>query len=147
MAAKPAQMSHIRELVDVLMGMVGEGWATTIDQHFAMMGNTEGMVIFYLRSCMKVGDENPVIMRDDAIGQRLQWEGITRAMALVKQEDASLGGSLSPSQDQKLAPEDEDALLALFESTTYDLDSEEESRPVKRMVDWTFTIEKLRAKR
>ena len=51
-----------------------------------------------------------------------------------------------PSRDQKPAPEDEDALPALFESTAYDLESEEESRAVKRMVDCTLAIEELRAK-
>ena len=68
-------------------------------------------------------------------------------MALVKQEDAGPGGSLLLSQDQKPTTEDEDVLPALFDSTANDVDSEEESRPVKRMVDWTLAIEELWAKR
>lgn len=38
MVAKLAQMSHIYKLVDELMAMVGEGWATTINQPCIIMG-------------------------------------------------------------------------------------------------------------
>ena len=93
MAAKPAQVSRVRELLDELMTMVGEGWATTIDQPFAITGCTERTVIFDLRFRMEVGDEDPVVMRDDVIGRRLRWEGVLRAMAPEKQEDAGPGGS------------------------------------------------------
>ena len=126
--------------------MVGEGWATTIDQPFVITGCTERTVIFDLRFRMEVGDEDPVVIREDVIGRRPRWKGVTRAIAPVKQEDASLGGSSSPSRDQKPAPGNEEALPALFESTADDLDSEEESRPVKRMIDWILVIEELRAK-
>ena len=147
MAAKPAQVSRVRELGDELVAMVGEGWATTIDQPFAITDCTERTVIFDLRFRVEVGDEDPVVMRDDVIGRRLRWEGVARAMAPAKQEDAGPGGPSSPSRDQKPATEDGDALPALFESTANELDSEEESRPVKRMVDWTLAIEELRVKR
>ena len=132
MAAKLVQVSRVRELVDKLVTMVGEGWETTIDQPFAITGCTERTVIFDLRFRMEVSDEDPVVMRDDVIGRRLRWEGVLRAMAPAKQEDAGPRGSSSPSQDQKPTTEDED--------------SEEESRPVKRMVDWTLVIEELGAK-
>ena len=96
MATKPAQVSRIRELVDELVAMVSKGLATTIDQPFAITGCTECTVIFDLRFHMEVGNEDPVFMRDDVIGLRLQWEDVMRAMAAEKQEDASPGGSLSP---------------------------------------------------
>ena len=147
MAAKPAPVSCVRELVDELVAMVGGGWTTTIDQPFAITRCTGRTVIFDLCLHMEVGDENPVVMRDDVIGRRLRWEGVLRAMALVKQEDAGPGGSSSLSRDQKPATKNEDALRALFEVTANDLDSEEESRSVKRMVDLTLGIEELRAKR
>ena len=40
MAAKPAQVSRGRELVDELVAMVGGRWATTIDQPFIISGVT-----------------------------------------------------------------------------------------------------------
>ena len=147
MAAKPAQVSRVRELVDDLVAMVGEGWATTIDQPFAITGCTERTVIFDLRFRMEVGDEDPVVMRDDVIGRRLRWEGVLRAMAPEKQVDAGPGGSSSPSRDLKPTTEDGDAQQEPLKSTASDLGGDEERQTVKRVVDWTLAIEELWAKR
>ena len=87
MAAKPAQVSRVRELVDELVAMVGGRWATTIDQPFIISGCTERIVIFELRFRMEMGGNEPVVMRDDVIGPRLRWDEVMRAMVPAKRED------------------------------------------------------------
>ena len=57
-------------LVDELVALVGSECATTIDRAFAIMGYTERTVIFDLHFCMEVGDEDPVVMRNNVIGRR-----------------------------------------------------------------------------
>ena len=144
MAAKPTQVSRVRELVDELVAMVGEGWATTIDQPFIISGCTERTVIFELRFRMEVGGNEPVVMRDDVIGPRLRWDEVLRAVVPANREDE--GPSLG-IKEQELASEDEDAKQVPLGSTASDSCGDVERRTVKRVVDWTSAIEELRRKR
>ena len=144
MAAKPAQVSRVRELVDELVAMVGGRWAATIDQPFIISGCTERTVIFELHFRMEVGGNEPVVMRDDVIGLRLRWDEVLRAMVLAKRDDE---GPSFPSREQELTSEDEDAKQVPLGSTVSDSGGEVERREVKRVVDWTSAIEELRRKR
>ena len=119
MAARPEQKPCMRAFVDELVALVGNEWATTIDQPFVIMGCMESTVIFGLRFYVEAGDEEPVVMRDGVIGRGLRWEVVARAMTPAKQED---GGPSSPSWEKRPTSENEDAVLHSLESIASDLD-------------------------
>ena len=143
MAARPEQKSRVRTLIDELVGLVGSEWATTIDQPFAITCCTERTVIFDLRFRMKVGDEDPVIMRDDIIGWRLHWEGVTRAMTPTKQEDE---GPSSPPREKEPASENEEATPPSLESSASNLEDDTGCWAVKRKIDYTLALEDIWSK-
>ena len=102
---------------------------------FIIMGCTERMVIFDLRFRLEVGDDELVIMWEDVIGRCLQWDGVTRAVAPVRQEDEGRSGPSSLPREQDLAPKEEDKMQSHFRSTIGNLDNDVEHRAVKRVVD------------
>ena len=142
MAARPYAVSRVRLFVDALTRWVEVPGDTTIDMLFVIAGCTERTVIFYLRFRMEVPDDDPVLLRDDAIGWQLRWDGVEDAIATKNQraEDQEAEPHLPrwPAHNERL--DDDEALSSfLLES---DATCEEWPRSgQKRKVDWTATLE------
>lgn len=70
-ATHPHTMSGIRSFVDALTRWVEAQGDTTIDMLFIIARCTERTVIFYLRLCMDMPNDDPVLLRNDVIGWQL----------------------------------------------------------------------------
>ena len=134
------QKSRVHDFVDELVALVGSKWATSIDQPFIIRGCTECTVIFDLRFCMEAKEEEPVVMRDDIIGQRLQWEGVPRVVAPAKQEDEVRCGPSMLLWETGQVYKDEDRVPPSPKSMAGDLDGNAECWAVTRKVEWTLAL-------
>ena len=85
-------------------------------------------------------------MWDDIIGRCLRWEGVARAVAPAQRGDEESSGLSSPSREKEPTPKDKNVVPTSPKSMAADLGSDVECRAIKRVVDWTFAIEEIRAK-
>ena len=141
-------VSRVRAFVDALKQWAKEPWATTVDVPFIIGGCTERTVIFDLRFRMTVPDGDPVLLRDDVISRRLQWEGVEEAIA---PQERGAGCNEAPREPPRAplhaAHCDEDEVDPRVAPGTAEASAASPRQREKRKVDWTMNNEEQRRKR